>query len=98
VSAQKWKNPFYALLIPAGLAFVMTVTAYVYMAFLDVNAARNVVAEQAGHPLFVWLRENGTTTVLIELGVLAVLTVGAISTDGWWTHHDSEDAAEQAHE
>jgi hypothetical protein len=26
--------------------------------------------------------------MLVELAVLAVLTVGAIGTDGWWTERD----------
>jgi len=81
---HKWKNPFYTLLIPAGLAFVLTVSAYVYMAFLEVNAGRNVVESQAMHPLFLWLKEHGLRAVLVELAVLAVLTVGAIATDSWW--------------
>jgi hypothetical protein len=81
---KKSFNPFYALLVPAGLVFVVTVFAYGYMAFQAVNAVRAEAGVHASHPLFQWLRANGDTTLLVELAVLAVLTVGAIATDRFW--------------
>jgi len=92
VSAKKWKNPFYALLIPAGAAFCITGFAYGYMAFQEVNAGRSVVENTADHPLFLWLHAHGNTAMLIELAVLAVLTVGAIATDSWWMEEKNEPA------
>lgn len=86
---KKWKNPFYTLLIPAGAAFCVTGFAYGFMAFQQVNAGRAVVEQSADHPLFQWLEAHGTTAMLVELGVLAVLTVGAIGTDDWWASEDS---------
>jgi hypothetical protein len=86
MSLKKFKNPFYTLLIPVGLVFVLTVFAYGFMAFMEVNATKREVREQANHPLFTWLDEHGTKLVLWELGVLGVLTVGAIATDSWWTN------------
>lgn len=84
MSANKWKNPFYTLLIPVGMAFVVTVFAYGFMAFLAVNGTNPEATSQAGHPLFAWLDQHGTQLVLWELVVLAVFTVGAIATDSWW--------------
>ncbi len=84
MSAKKWKNPFYALLIPVGLAFCITGFAYGMMAFQEVNAGRAAIEQTAGHPLFQWLKAHGLTAILIELGMLAVLTFGAIGTDSWW--------------
>lgn len=84
MSASKWKNPFYTLLIPTGLAFVVTSFAYGFMAFLEVNATQLEATRQGNHPLFAWLKVHGTTAVLVELAVLAVLTCGAIATDSWW--------------
>ncbi len=88
MSKKKWKNPFYALLIPAGAAFCVSAIAYGFMAFQMVNAGRSGAAKFADHPLFVWLNHHGTTLILIELAILAVLTIGAISTDHWWTSED----------
>lgn len=85
MSLKKWKNPFYTLLIPVGMAFVVTVFAYGFMGFMEVNATNPEARAQNRHPLFQWLNENGTKAVMWELVVLGVLTVGAIGTDHWWT-------------
>lgn len=82
--AKKRYNPFYVLLIPAGVAFVVTAFAYGLMAFQAVNAVRAEAHRHAAHPLFEWLRGHGDAALLAELAVLAVLTIGAIMTDNWW--------------
>jgi hypothetical protein len=82
--AKKNFNPFYVLLIPAGLVFAVTAFAYGYMAFQAVNAIRSEAGVHAGHPLFQWLRAHGDAALLIELALLAVLTVAAIATDKLW--------------
>jgi hypothetical protein len=87
---KKQLNPFYVLLIPAGLVFAVTAFAYGFMAFQAVNAVRAEAGRHAGHPLFQWLRAHGDATLLIELAVLAVLTVGAIATDRWWDRSEKE--------
>ena len=82
--AKKGFNPFYVLLIPAGLVFAVTAFAYGYMAFQAVNAIRAEAGAHAGHPLFQWLRAHGDAALLIELALLAILTVAAIATDKIW--------------
>ncbi len=89
----KWKNPFYTLLIPVGMAFVVTVFAYGFMAFLAVNGTIIEATSQANHPLFAWLDRHGTQLVLWELAVLGVLTFGAIATDSWWLRESAKDHA-----
>jgi uncharacterized protein (UPF0333 family) len=84
LSLKKFKNPFYTLLIPVGLVFVITVFVYVLMASTELSGTKREVREQANQPLFTWLSEHGTKLVLWELGVLGVLTIGAIATDSWW--------------
>ena len=88
MAQKKWKNPFYALLIPVGMAFVVTGFAYGFMAFQMVNAGGDGADLYADHLLFAWLRVHGNTAILVELAVLALLTVGAIGTDGWWIERD----------
>ena len=85
MSNKKWKNPFYTLLIPAGAVFCLTAVAYGYMAFQQVNSGLANAKKFDSHPLYVWLQEHGTIALVVELIVLAILTVGAISTDSWWT-------------
>ena len=85
MAKSKWKNPFYTLLIPVGLVFVITGFAYGFMAFQEVNAGADKADAHAEHPLFVWLKQYGDRAILVELAILSVLTVGAIATDDWWT-------------
>ena len=82
--AKKHRNPFYVLLVIAGIVFAVTAFAYGFMAFQVANAMRDQAIQHSEHPLFVWLRANGDTALLVELGVLALLTVGAIAADHWW--------------
>jgi hypothetical protein len=98
VAQKKWKNPFYALLIPVGTAFVVTGFAYGFMAFQMVNAGADSAQLNADHPLFTWLRAHGDTAILVELAILAVLTVGAIGTDSFWTNEpaDSENDPDES--
>lgn len=81
---KKSLNPFYLLLVPAGLVFVVTAFAYGIMAFRAVNAVRAQAGLHADHPLNQWLRAHGDAALLIELAVLAFLTVAAIATDRMW--------------
>ena len=82
----KSANPFYVLLIVAGLSFAMTATVYVVMAFRDAHAREEAGAgaPQDEHPLMVWMRHHGDATLLTELGILAVGTFAAIGTDSYW--------------
>jgi hypothetical protein len=89
--SRKFANPFYSLLLAAGIAFGLTATAYVVMAFRDVRSASNSaeavnLSSMANreHPLMDWMRRHGTVTLLTELGLLALFTFAAIGTDDFW--------------
>jgi hypothetical protein len=85
--SEKFANPFYGLLLAAGIVFALTAVCYGVMAFHD---ARPLVAQdapaqaQADHPLLAWMRERGEAALLVELAFLAVFTFGAIGTDDYW--------------
>jgi hypothetical protein len=98
--SDKFTNPFYGLLLIAGLAFAVTAVCYGVMAFRDARPAaaadRAKVNEQ--HPLLVWMSKHGEKTLLIELAFLAAFTFAAIGTDEFWqrrrkTRDDSEETA-----
>jgi hypothetical protein len=76
-------NPFYLLVVVAGVAFVVTACA---QAATDLKQIRpGAPAESpAAMALITWLQTNGTRALAIELAVLAVATVLAITTDGFW--------------
>ena len=89
--SQKSANPFYVLLIIAGLSFALTATAYVVMAFREAHAREGTtknettaVATSDEHPLMVWMRHHGDAALLTELGLLAMCTFAAIGTDSYW--------------
>lgn len=90
MAARKWKNPFYVLLLPVGAVFCVTAFAYGFMAFQAVNQVGGPSVEHAAHPLFVWLNSHGTSALVVELAALALLTIGAIGTDEWWTAKQRE--------
>lgn len=98
--SDKFTNPFYGLLLVAGLAFAMTAVCYGVMAF---RAARPVAAADGAkaneqHPLLVWMSKHGEKTLLVELAFLAAFTFAAIGTDDFWQRrnkikNDSEETA-----
>ncbi len=87
--AKKRRNPFYIVLIPVGLAFVVTAFAYGFMAFQSVNGIGVDIARYADHPLYQWLRSHGDAALVAELVVLAVLTVAAMAFDSWSAEAES---------
>lgn len=89
--SRKSANPFYVLLILAGLSFAITATAYVVMAYREAHAhagpvagAASAVAASDEHPLMIWMRRHGNAALLSELGLLAIFTFAAIGTDSYW--------------
>ena len=89
--SRKSANPFYVLLILAGLSFAITATAYVVMAYREAHAPIEPVAGAASavvggeeHALMIWMRQHGNAALLSELGLLAICTIGAIATDSYW--------------
>ena len=93
---RKSANPFYFLLVIAGLSFALTATAYVVMAFreaqpLEARADDQLAASRESssivtrdHPLMIFMRRHGEVALLTELGLLAICTFAAISTDSYW--------------
>jgi hypothetical protein len=86
--SHKFANPFYSLLLIAGIAFALTATAYGVMAFREARPAPIDAAagseDTTEHPLMAWMSQHGETALLTELGFLAVFVFGAIGTDDYW--------------
>jgi hypothetical protein len=82
----KSANPFYALLIVAGIAFAMTAMLFGVMTLRESRAAyaTESAPAPAEHPLMTWMHHHGDRALMIELALLAVGTVGAIATDSYW--------------
>ncbi|MGD9636595.1 MAG: hypothetical protein AB7G28_07265 [Pirellulales bacterium] len=81
--SKKSSNPFYALLILAGLAFVVTAAAYGVMATRESRAA--VTGKPAAeHPLMKWMHDHGDAALVGELAILGAAVFAAIGTDDYW--------------
>lgn len=79
----KYTNPFYVILVVAGIAFCITACAF------GVMTVRGLSPDRAGevdavHPLVKAIDLYGVTALMIELGILGVCTVAAIATDEFW--------------
>ena len=92
MSLTKTKNPFYLLLVVAGIAFALTACAYGVMMVQNLEPpAGGEPAER--HGLIVFMEEHGFTALMAELGVLAVATFLAIGTDEFWNRRAGSPAA-----
>jgi hypothetical protein len=82
-------NPFYALLLVAGLAFVVTACAYGVMTYLG---TRGQVPESG---LLVFLARHGVWLLLVEVAVVFVAGIAAMLTDNFWTRPQPSPSAEE---
>ncbi len=87
--SKKSANPFYAVLIVAGLTFVVTAAAYGVMATRETRAAvtGKPVAE---HALMKWMHDHGDAALLRELDILGIAPFAAIGTDEYWQRRADE--------
>ena len=92
--ARRVFNPFYVLLTLVGVAFVITACLYGVMTvrMLDPFAAEaaSANAEAREHALMTAVDKHGALAMAIEVGVLGVLTVLAITTDDFWTRRAAQ--------
>jgi hypothetical protein len=79
VPRRKPVNPFYAVLVVAGVTFALTATMYGVMTVRGLDAR---AADQQG--IIPFMQQHGLTMMIIELVVLAILTFAAIGTDDYW--------------
>jgi hypothetical protein len=87
--SRKFANPFYGLLLVAGLAFALTATTYGVMAFRERETMPTATQTFSNpHPLMEWMNEYGDATLMIELGALALFTFAAIATDDYWQRRE----------
>ena len=79
VPRSKPVNPFYAVLVVAGVTFALTAAMYGVMTVRGLDAR---AAESEG--VIAFMERHGLTLMIVELVVLAVLTLAANGTDDYW--------------
>lgn len=83
---KKRVNPFYVVLVVAGVAFVVTACAYGVMAVKQLHVSYVSIEQVQADASFVsFMDEHGATVMMMELVVLGVATFAAIGTDRFWT-------------
>ncbi len=88
-------NPFYAVLLVAGVVFAITACAYCVMAFRAVMPSPVEQTSALGAGLMRFLDEYGLWVMLAEIVVLAIATMGAIGTDDYWIKRGRRDIQER---
>lgn len=78
-------NPFYVVLLIAGLVFVITACSYFVMTLQGREASYGRGSESQDAAFVEFIDRHGFTLLMIELGILAAATFGAMATDDYWT-------------
>lgn len=76
-------NPFYAVLLVAGILFAITACAYGVMAFKGLGTGPLVDDSPSGQGLLAFLDRYGVLLLTAELLVLGIATGGVIGWDQW---------------
>jgi len=85
MSKKKPINPFYVVLVAAGMAFSLTAACYgVLLLRAQRPDARELSSAGSGRGLLAFVDKYGDRLFVGELLVLGVATVGAITTDQYW--------------
>lgn len=101
---HRYRNPFYAVLVIAAVLFCLTAFAYGAMAARALQPTRLGEASASGTQLMAWIDRHGFRLMLIQLAVLAIATVAAITTDEYWEKrgrsrsHENHTPKESSHE
>ena len=75
-------NPFYALVLLAGVAFTITACAYGWMTYLTIQRHTPATAAAASQSsLLPLLRQHGSRLLFAELAILSLATIAALATD-----------------
>ncbi len=81
---QTLTNPFYFLLLMAGLVFSVTACAYGVLIVRGLQTGALPDPAPSGQRMMAWLDQNGFKLMLAELAVLAAFCFLAIATDSFW--------------
>ena len=81
-------NPFYPLLIAAGIAFAVTACAYGVLTVRSLHGASSSLAADSQEGFSAVVDEHGMTAMTIELIALALFSLAAMATDQYWTSRE----------
>lgn len=85
MAVKKRTNPFYALLLLIGFAFFITTCTYGVMTFRAAGGTQATRQADRANSFLAAVDRYGVQALAIELGLLAVCTLGVIATDRHWS-------------
>ena len=85
VARPKPTNPFYIVLLIAGVIFVVTACSYIVMTINARDLSLGAQEDPSSKRFVEIVDRYGFAALMIELGVLAGATFAAIATDEYWT-------------
>ncbi|MBC8354784.1 MAG: hypothetical protein H8E66_22620 [Planctomycetes bacterium] len=94
-SQPKPTNPFYIVLLIAGVLFVVTACSYFVMTIKGRDASFGGREDPSSKRFVEIVDRYGFAALMIELGVLAGATIAAMATDEYWTRRAEFEARHQ---
>jgi hypothetical protein len=98
VTNKRRANPFYVLLVAAGIAFTITACGYSVTAVRQLHAADYLAptppvddssyrdeSMMSGAGFVRFMDDHGERLMIIELAILGIATCAALGTDRCWT-------------
>lgn len=85
---KRARNPFYFLLVPVGVAFVVTSFAFGMMAYQQSRPGALPLEGEVG--VMPLLDRHGLTILGVEVALIAVFSCGAIATDEYWQRREAK--------
>lgn len=82
-------NPFYVLLVLAGIVFSISACAYGVMAWRAIRVGP-AATDEAATGLLTFMDQHGGKLLAGELVILGVATFGAMATDGYWSRREAK--------
>lgn len=87
VEPRRKFNPFYALVVAAGVAFGITACAYGLLAYRTMRGAADAIDVTSG--FWKIIDEQGGMILAGEIILLGLATFLAIATDSFWNRRSS---------
>lgn len=88
-SSRRIANPFYVVLVLASIAFTITACAYGVMTVRALKPDPAAAASEHEDGLLDFLNRHGAPLLFVELAVLGISAVLAMSTEQYWSNRNA---------
>jgi hypothetical protein len=92
--ANEATNPFYVILLVAGVLFFLTASTYFVMTLRQDRIGRQTQGIVQTSGLMEFMDQRGGQLLAAELVLLAACTAAAMASDGYWSRRQQRKAEE----